>query len=180
MADDLENPLQLDDLSGGLNTQSGTSTQDFFQAFTWQRQPKRSWVSKTLQPGLLCGVDSTSATSNLVKTIGCNQDALGKTRLLTSATKLATPAAPTAVSVGVASGAVLTGSGNRRWAVFVNTSLNWISLGFGSAAVLYSGVSLAPSGGSFEMSEQLGNLNITTVNAIASGAASNLAIQSGT
>jgi hypothetical protein len=57
----------------------------------------------------------------------------------------------------------------------VNTSAAWISLAFDTAAILYSGVCLAPNGGSWTM----GDLDFTTqeLRAIASAAGSNLAIQ---
>lgn len=87
-----------------------------------------------------------------------------------------TPSAPTAASVGIASGAAVAINANRKGLILINTSANYISLGFGAnAAVLYSGITLNPNGGTFVMDE----FTFTTqaVNAIASGATSNLAIQ---
>ena len=85
-----------------------------------------------------------------------------------------TPSSPTAASVGVASAQAVAANANRRNLVLINTSNATISLGFGSAAVLNSGITLYP-GGVFEMG--LTCLDLGAVNAIASAAASNLAIQ---
>lgn len=84
--------------------------------------------------------------------------------------------APTAASVGVASASCLAANDDRRAATFVNTSAATISLGFGQAAVLNSGVTLQP-GAAFNMSAMSGMLSTEVVNCIASAAASNLAIQ---
>lgn len=84
------------------------------------------------------------------------------------------PASPTAASVGVASAQAVAANANRKGLVLVNTSANTISLGFGSAAVLNNGITLYPSG-VYEMDEY--TFDLGAVNAIASAAASNLAIQ---
>ena len=84
------------------------------------------------------------------------------------------PSAPTAASVGVASAQALAANASRKGLVMVNTSSARISFGFGSAAVLDSGITLYP-GGVFEMDAFMFDLG--AVNAIASAAASNLAIQ---
>ena len=85
-----------------------------------------------------------------------------------------TPAAPTATSVGITSASAVAANASRKGLVLTNTSGGTISLGFGSAAVLNSGITLS-SGGSFEMDEY--TFYAGAVYAIASGAASNLAIQ---
>lgn len=88
----------------------------------------------------------------------------------------ATGGTPAAVSVGVTSGTALALNAARKGLILVNTSNNYISLAFGAnAAVLYSGITLNPNGGTFEMDA----FSFTTgaVNAIASGATSNLAVQ---
>lgn len=79
-----------------------------------------------------------------------------------------------AATVGVASAQILASNTNRKGLILVNTSNNVISLGFGSAAVLNSGVTLA-AGGIFSMDEY--SFSTAAVNAIASMATSNLAIQ---
>ena len=85
-----------------------------------------------------------------------------------------TPSSPTAASVGVASAQALASNASRKGLILVNTSGNVISVAFGAAAVLYSGITLYP-GGAFNMAEY--DFDLGAVNAIASGAASNLAIQ---
>jgi|GEM_PF-3106499 len=85
-----------------------------------------------------------------------------------------TASAPTASSVGVVSAQVLAANANRKGLHLTNTSIANISLGFGSSAVLNSGITLTPNG-VFWMDED--SFNTAAVNAIASVAASNLAIQ---
>lgn len=85
-----------------------------------------------------------------------------------------TPSAPTAASVGVASAQAVAAAATRKGLVLTNTSSNTISLGFGNAAVLNSGITLVPNG-VFSMDEY--SFDVGAVNAIASGATSNLAIQ---
>jgi len=63
---------------------------------------------------------------------------------------------------------------NRKGLTLVNTSGNTISLGLGAAAVLNSGITLL-AGSSWSMDEY--SFNLGAINAIASGAGSNLAIQ---
>ena len=84
------------------------------------------------------------------------------------------PSSPTAASVGVASAQVVAANANRKGLVLVNTSTARISLGFGAAAVLDSGITLYPQG-SFQM--DIATFDLGAVNAIASAATSNLAIQ---
>lgn len=86
-----------------------------------------------------------------------------------------TASAPAAASVGVTHGQVLAANANRRGLVLVNTSTNVISIAFGSSAVLNSGITLEPNGGSFTMDEY--TFTTAAVDAIASGGSSNLAIQ---
>lgn len=86
-----------------------------------------------------------------------------------------TAAAPAAATVGVTSAQVLASNSGRTGLLVVNTSGNWISLGIGAAAVLYSGITLAPNGGAFEMDGF--TFSTAAITAIASGASSNLAIE---
>lgn len=85
-----------------------------------------------------------------------------------------TPSAPAAATVGVTSAQAVAAAATRKGLVLTNTSANYISLGFGSTAVLYSGITLAPYG-TFVMDEY--TFDVGAVNAIASAASSNLAIQ---
>ena len=84
----------------------------------------------------------------------------------------------TFATVGVASAVVLAANPNRVDCDFINTSANWISLGRGNVAVLYSGESLAPRGGSYHIGVE--NLFLGAIFAIASGVDSNLSISEGT
>jgi len=86
-----------------------------------------------------------------------------------------TASAPTAVSVGVASTVILAANANRRGCLLVNTSTAFISIAFGAAAVLYSGITLNSGGGSFWMDEY--SFNTLEIRGIASVAASNIAVQ---
>jgi hypothetical protein len=86
-----------------------------------------------------------------------------------------TASAPTFASVGVTSAEAVPVNTNRKGLMLVNTSANYISIAFGAAAVLYSGITLNPGGGAWWMDEYC--FNTAQIRAIASGAASNLAIQ---
>ena len=83
--------------------------------------------------------------------------------------------APTAATVGVASASALAANPNRTGLVLVNTSSNVISIAFGNAAILNSGITLNANGGVFVMDEF--TFSTQQVFAIAAGASSNLAIQ---
>lgn len=86
-----------------------------------------------------------------------------------------TASSPTAATVAATSGSAIGANSNRRGLVLINTSPNYISLGFGAAAVLDSGITLNPNGGTYVMDEF--TFTTSAVNAIASSAGSNLAIQ---
>lgn len=85
-----------------------------------------------------------------------------------------TASSPTAASVGTSSAQAVAAAATRKGLILTNTSANKISLGFGATAVLNSGVTLYP-GGVFVMDEY--NFHVGAINAIAGGAASNLAVQ---
>lgn len=82
---------------------------------------------------------------------------------------------PTAATVGVTSAQALATNASRLGLVITNTSANTISLGLGAAAVLNSGITLMPNGGVWVMDEY--TFGTFAINAIASAASSNLAIQ---
>lgn len=86
-----------------------------------------------------------------------------------------TPATPLAISVGITPTAVLSENKSRTGCYLTNTSSNYISLGFGVKAVLYSGITLNPGGGAYWMEEN--KVSTAAINAIASGAASSLGVQ---
>ncbi len=83
-------------------------------------------------------------------------------------------AAPASATVGVASSTVLAKNVDRLGATFVNDSANKIYLAINKAAVVGKGILLNANGGSYEI---LGdNLTIEPVNAIATGAGSELVV----
>lgn len=85
-----------------------------------------------------------------------------------------TAASPTFATVGVASNLAL-GPGTYKQITFVITTAANVSLGFDAAAVLNSGVTMIGRGASYTLD---GPITLATgVNAIASAAATNLAIQ---
>jgi hypothetical protein len=96
------------------------------------------------------------------------------TNAVTIAKTVLTGVAPTLASVGASNAQAVAANASRKGLHLVNTSVNYISLGFGATAVLYSGITLNPLGGTFWMDA----FSFTTgaINAIASGAASNLGV----
>ncbi len=116
-------------------------------------------------------VSGTVAVSSLPS---IPHDTLTSTDVVSMAKTALTPAAPTAVSVGVTTGQAVASNVNRKGLMLVNTSANYISIGIGAAAVLYSGITLNPGGGAFWMDEFC--FSTGAVNAIASGATSNLGV----
>lgn len=84
------------------------------------------------------------------------------------------PNSPTAVSVGVTSGTLIAANASRKGLILINLSANTVSIGFGTAAVLNSGITLFPHG-SYEMDEFA--FDTGALNAIASAASSSVSIQ---
>lgn len=83
--------------------------------------------------------------------------------------------APTAASVGVASASAVAANSLRKGLILTNTSVNIISLGLnGNTATLNSGITLVPYG-CWIMDQY--TFTTGAITAIASGAASNLAVQ---
>lgn len=176
--DDIEQGYYL--LQSGIAIQNSTSLLNLHQGTSYDLMPCEFKLSLQGQPTLICGIKHTSQSQNLMAGISAVQDASGNIRLCvnTRSQDALTPAAPTAVSVGVASGALVAASTTRRHLIIVNTdAAARISLGFGAnAAVLDSGITIYPHG-SYEMSEQEGNLYRGAINAISSAAATNVSIQ---
>lgn len=93
----------------------------------------------------------------------------------TVSTKTALTAnSPTAATVGTSSAQAVASNGSRKGLILTNTSANKISIGIGASAVLNSGITLNP-GAVWYMDEY--SLATGAINAIASAASSNLAIQ---
>lgn len=114
---------------------------------------------------------ATATTTQLVQVIqptGTNLHAVIDSTPLTGS-------APAAATVGIASGTVLAANTSRKGAIFTNTSANTISFGLnGNAAVLNSGITLIPYG--VWIMDQF-TFTTGAITAIASAAASNLAVQ---
>lgn len=85
-----------------------------------------------------------------------------------------TASSPTSASVGTSSAQAVASNASRRGLILTNTSANIISLGIAATAVLNSGITLAPYAVWF-MDEY--SFATGAINAIASAASSNLAIQ---
>jgi len=85
-----------------------------------------------------------------------------------------TGSTPTSVSVGTSSTSVLSSNPNRTALAITNTSVNIVFLAFDNTAVLNSGIALYP-GGSVTFDEKVPK---GAINAIATAASSNIAIQS--
>lgn len=93
---------------------------------------------------------------------------------LTSSKTALTGSSPTAATVGTSSASAVAANSSRKGLILSNTSNNTISFGLGATAVLNSGITLPP-GGVWQMDEF--SFTTAAINAIASAASSNLAIQ---
>lgn len=87
---------------------------------------------------------------------------------------LVSPTSPSSTTVGITSATAVVFNASRKGLVLTNLSAGRISLAFGVAAVLNSGITLYP-GGVYVMDEY--TYNNSSVSAIASLAGSTLAIQ---
>lgn len=96
------------------------------------------------------------------------------TTIPTSSKTPLTPAAPTFATVGTSSASAVAANANRKGLILINTSGNYIYLGLGFTAVIGSGIVLIPFG-TWTMDEF--TFTTAAINAIASGASSNLSIQ---
>lgn len=86
-----------------------------------------------------------------------------------------TASTPTFATVGTSSAQVVASNASRKSLVLINTSSNSISFGIGSnPAVINRGITLTPNG-VWESDEY--SYVTSAINAIASGASSNLTIQ---
>jgi hypothetical protein len=81
---------------------------------------------------------------------------------------------PTNTPIGLSSVTVLASNANRKGVNVVNISFGTVSLAFGIAAVLYTGVTLGP-GGTFWMDAQ--DFTTATINAISSQTNTTIAVQ---
>ena len=162
-----------------LSTYDGVSgsLQNFRSSTALNRYPALTELKLKVLQSIACGVLPASTNNTIVAITASNFAKSLDLAVNPMTTPIQTPSAPAAVSVGVASGALVAANTGRRHLVIVNTSAAYVSLGFGANAVLYSGITLNPNGGSYEMSAQAGNLYLGAINAIASVAASNVGYQ---
>lgn len=98
------------------------------------------------------------------------------TQPVSLSTSALSPASPTSATVGTSSAQIVAADAATKFVELTNThATNWIYLAFGATAVVGSGVALAPGGGSW--SPPPGFTVTSAVNAIASGASTNVAVQ---
>lgn len=109
---------------------------------------------------------ATSADTSAVVSISPNTAISTKTALSASA--------PTVINVTTSSSQLVAANANRKGLVLTNVSRNTMSFGFGSPAVLYSGITLYP-GGVYVMDEYM--YSLAQVLAIASSSPASCAIQ---
>lgn len=166
--------VQIADITNG-------GTQNAGQGMSINQLPTTFSVGTEGMPAFLTVIKSTNTYTNIPVIPNAIQEPNSEIALRVSLCGAQLVyAAPTAATVGVASGSAVAANAARRQLILVNTSANNISLGFsGNAAVLNSGITLVPNG-SYEISEANGNLYTGAVNAIAAGAGSNLAVQEAT
>lgn len=87
----------------------------------------------------------------------------------------------TTAAMGTSTAAVLAASSDRKYALIINDSDTVVYLKLGAAAVANEGIRLTASGGSFEMSPQIGNLDQRAINGIiGSGSGKVVVVSQGT
>lgn len=94
--------------------------------------------------------------------------------LLVNTIESSTGNAPSSTTVGTSSAQALASNTLRKGLILINTSANTISIGFGTSAVLYYGITLYP-GGCFNMGSE--DFTTQSIQAIASAAGSLMSIQ---
>lgn len=81
--------------------------------------------------------------------------------------------------IGAATTVALVANANRLYAAFINDGTEAIYLYLGAAAVLNRGIRLNASGGSYEMSREIGNLYVGAVNGICTSGGMTLLVTEG-
>lgn len=90
-----------------------------------------------------------------------------------------TTPAHTAPTIGNTTTAALAANASRIYALLINDSDEAIYLKLGAAAVLNAGIRLNANGGSYEMSEKLGNLYVGAINGICTSGSKKLLVTEG-
>lgn len=86
----------------------------------------------------------------------------------------------TSASVGTGSSTALAANTRRQYALLINDSTVVLYLNVGGTATANTGIRLNPNGGSYEMSQGAGNLDVRAVTVIAaSGTGNNLIVTEG-
>lgn len=75
----------------------------------------------------------------------------------------------TAVNVTTTTGEVLAANSARKYAMLINDSDTTLYLKIGAAAVANQGIRLNANGGSYEISDRIGNLFLDAINGIHAG-----------
>lgn len=129
-----------------------------------------------IDAGTPAALGQTTMSASMPVVIASDQSTLAVSGTVTAtyAKTAQTASSPTAATVGTSSAQAVAANASRKGLVLTNTSVNIISLGLGATAVLNSGITLYP-GGVFYMDADV--FTVGAVNAIASAASSNLAIQ---
>ena len=121
-------------------------------------------VALATTPTIDIGDVTLLAGSALIGKVGIDQTTPGTTNKVDIGGNYTTPT-HTAVTVGATTTEAKAANANRLYALFANDGTETIYLGLGTNAVMNIGVPIL-SGGSYEMSKQIGNLYLGAVNAI--------------
>ena len=119
--------------------------------------------------------------SNIIGQVGIDQTTPGTTNRVdigANATGVYTTPAHTAPVIGAATTVALVANATRLYACFANDGTETIYLGLGVAAVMNIGIPIL-AGGSYEMSQEIGNLYIGAVNGICTSGGMVLAVTEG-
>ena len=117
---------------------------------------------------------ATQPVSGTVAVSSIPHDALTATDVVSVAKTALTTSAPAQVSVGITSAELVAANASRKGLILVNNTLNTVSIAFGAAAVLNSGITMTP-GGVYCMSEY--DFSTAQIRAIASLAATIVSVQ---
>ena len=122
-------------------------------------------VALATTPTIDIGDVTLLAGTALVGKVGIDQTTPGDTNKVDIGGNYTTPT-HTQPSIGTGTTVALAANANRLYALFVNDSDEAIYIKLGVAAVMNQGIRLNASGGSYEMSKQIGNLYVGAVNGI--------------
>ena len=166
-------------IRGALSVQNGTSLLNLHAATAIDALPAEQDMDLLVRPVLLAGINNPSVGFYNQLGITAAQTTGGPVGLLVIKNNQAaasyTYPAPTTATVAAVSGEAVPLNTARKGLILCNISANWISLAVNAAAVLYSGITLPPQGGTWEMDEY--TFTTGQIRSISSAAGSVLAIQ---